>query len=139
MMIGPRGGSSYGNQAAAPNLQCGVQSAGGARSLDGAEDRRAGLPRAATPAGSLEPLESRLREPRQQRVWRRRARAAGRAAHRRVGTAGGAALTGAGSGKKSCLALGWEQKRAVVAQLRSEYPLAVICQVLQVPRSGVYA
>ena len=38
MMRGPRGGSRHGNQATATHVQCRLQSAGGARSVDGAED-----------------------------------------------------------------------------------------------------
>src|SRR5260221_3054635 len=137
-MIGPRGGRGDGNQAATTQLQRRVQSAGGARSHDWAEDGGSGLSRAAAQGRPLEPLEGRLRHPRQQRVRRRRARATDRAAHCRVGALGGAALVGAGGGKKSCAALGREQKRALTAQLRGDYPVAVICRVLDLPRSNVY-
>src|SRR5215469_6842632 len=136
-MMGPQGGRGDGNQTATTHLQRRVQSASGARGLDWAEDGSPSMPRAAPQARCAEPLEGGVGYARKQRLQWRRARAAGRAAHRRVGAAGGAALVGVGDSKKSCLALGREQKRALVAQLRVEYPVAVICRILQLPRSGV--
>jgi putative transposase len=41
--------------------------------------------------------------------------------------------------KKSCLALSREQQRQIAEQLGWEDPLAVVCRVLEVPRSSVYA
>jgi hypothetical protein len=58
----------------------------------------------------------------------------------RVGTPGGSAHDGIGQRKKSLGSVEFtlEQKRAVIAMLAQEYPVSVVCEVLECARSSYY-
>ena len=135
-MMCPRGGYAH---ASTSSVQRRVQGAGGPRSPQWSEAGSRGLSRALAEARSAQSVESRLCDASGQCISRRRAEPARRATHRRVGTVGGAADAGVGSRKKSCAALSREQRLQVSAQLRGAYPLAVVCRVVDAPRSSVYA
>lgn len=98
-----------------------------------------GLSRVSAQARSAQSVEGRLCDPSGERVCGRRTQPTRRAAHCRAGATGGTADIGTRGGKKSCAALSREQRWQMSAQLRPAYPLAVICDVLALPRSSAYA
>src|SRR5258705_5337591 len=136
-MLCPRGGWQHAT--CRTTVYSRVQGAAGVGGTQRAQDRGRGLPRVPAQARSADALEGRLRDPCGQCVRGRRAQPTGRAAHRRVGADGGAPHRRAEGGKKSCAALSREQRRQVSEQLCAEYPLAVLCRVLDLPRSSLYA